>query len=239
MRNGSSGCGASHNTASPNHRTSVSENSKPAVSEQIFSRRSTIASPTSFGWRNGYITVTCSGTPRAAPGSRRSRVSRMTVGISGTVISSAVSRSACMTEVISAVWREQHHFGPTTPTPLPQSGLDFAEREFSHDHSRTEKWRVELGEPSHIETNSGTTSLHLPIRPMCARGLLRRSRASRGGVELLGHGRERSTAEDGFHRKPEILGRPQGKVEARVVLASLEVADGLVVDAHGVRQVLP
>jgi hypothetical protein len=44
----------------------------------------------------------------------------MTFGRSGTVISSAVSRSADMTEVISAISRELHDFGPTTPTPLTQ-----------------------------------------------------------------------------------------------------------------------
>ena len=57
-------------------------------------------------------------------------------------------------------------------------------------------------------------------------------------VQLRRHRRERPPAEDRLDRQAEVLGGPQGEVEARVVLAALEVADRLVVHAQRVGELL-
>jgi hypothetical protein len=46
-------------------------------------------------------------------------------------------------------------------------------------------------------------------------------------------------AEDGLDRQLEELGDLEGERQTRVVLAALQVADRLVVDPEGVREVLP
>src|SRR5664279_1083956 len=68
--------------------------------------------------------------------------------------------------------------------------------------------------------NGGST----PVRNACSR------------IQLLGHRGERPATEDRLYRQAEVLRRPQGKVQARVVLAALQVADRLVVHAQRVGQ---
>src|ERR687894_1781369 len=51
--------------------------------------------------------------------------------------------------------------------------------------------------------------------------------------------RKRAGGENDFHRDLEVLGDPQRQVQARAVLAALQVADGLVVDAECVGELGP
>src|ERR1035437_8705271 len=58
-------------------------------------------------------------------------------------------------------------------------------------------------------------------------------------IEPAAHGFKRLAREDGLEREPEVLGDPERELEAGVVIATLQVADGLVVDPQGVRELLP
>src|SRR5262245_28034326 len=58
-------------------------------------------------------------------------------------------------------------------------------------------------------------------------------RWGRSGEEGIGPERaERFGGEDGLDREVEVSGHPEREVEARGVLSALDVADGLVVDAE-------
>src|SRR6185503_10312397 len=63
--------------------------------------------------------------------------------------------------------------------------------------------------------------------------------ANRARVELCRHRGEWFSTEDGLDRQAEVFGGTQGEVQAGVVLASLQIANGLVVDRERVRQLLP
>src|ERR1700754_417387 len=71
---------------------------------------------------------------------------------------------------------------------------------------------------------------------VCAKTELARV-GSRGGV--VADARERLEREHDLDRDAEELGDPQRELEARVVLAALEVADGLVVHTQRVGKLAP
>src|SRR5450759_5227241 len=58
-------------------------------------------------------------------------------------------------------------------------------------------------------------------------------------IEPAAHGFKRLAREDGLEREPEILGDPERELQAGVVVATLQISHGLVVDAQGLCQLLP
>src|SRR5579884_1086557 len=59
-----------------------------------------------------------------------------------------------------------------------------------------------------------------------------------GAIDRRRQRRKWAGGEDRLDRKLEELGEPEGEREARVVVATLQVADRLVVDVDGLRQLL-
>src|SRR5690348_8845764 len=73
--------------------------------------------------------------------------------------------------------------------------------------------------------------------PEAARASSRPLLLTRVSVNLLRQRRERLGRKNGLHRQAEYLAEAQSEVQARAVIAALQVADGLVVDAYRPGQV--